>query len=196
MATIYDDIPIIVDPNEANVTDKFVGCKKIVSETNKYERETQHQLILKQQDWMLTTVEEAILKAAQNGKWSVSIPVPTEYNFYDCQQFLINAGYGVRSQGNRLILISWDEKLPVYRYLKLYEDTSLQDETEIQLTEVVTAVRYTKVDENFIKSVFPSTYAFEGQIYELNINTMIFDPNRYVDGEALYIAANYIKKTN
>lgn len=109
---IYDNIVIInKETSEEDTGNTFLGRDKITILTTEAINEQTSLLIGEQEKWMLETVENEIVKAAKDGKYSTNIIVPAGYDFIPCQQFLIKAGYSVKSTSNsRNLFVSWEPK--------------------------------------------------------------------------------------
>lgn len=105
--SIYDKITIIQGSVAEDTDTSFLGYNSILQLTKDAQQAITDQKNDEQKNWMLTEVESIIRKAAEEGKYSISINVPSQYDLIQCQSFLQKAGYEVRSQGNRNLMISW-----------------------------------------------------------------------------------------
>lgn len=208
MATIYDDIPIIQDSQEQDSESKFLGFSKISSITKETIAQNDAEKILKQKEWMLTTVENAILKAAKEGQYSTTITVPADYSFQDCLIFLTQeAHYGVRQLGNRSLSISWnDEKISgtvSYHLFEASEDGTFTHFTSFTGDNSLIISKGTEITEEFIQSNFPSVIEKHGMNFELFLDdsTDPYGPSGTHYGTIIYdngftISARYLKQQN
>lgn len=105
--SIYDEITIVQSSVAEDTDTSFLGYNSILQLTKDAQKAIIDQKNDEQKNWMLTEVESIIKKAAEEGKYSISINVPSQYDLAQCQSFLQKAGYEVRSQGNRNLMISW-----------------------------------------------------------------------------------------
>lgn len=164
MATIYDDIPIIQDPEIENTPDSFIGWAKTLSITEDAILAQRTEKELEQRNWMLTTIEETILKAANSGEYSIQIIVPINYNYEDCYTFLLKAGYDVRQQGNRSLLVSWRAEIfKIYTTYHRFDRATGSGDITYAGSETVDSItlnipKGTVITEEFIVENFPATF--------------------------------------
>jgi hypothetical protein len=82
---IYDDIIIInKETTEEDTGNTFLGRDKITTLATEAIAAQISLLRGEQEKWMLETVENEIVKAAKDGKYSTNIVVPAGYDFIPC----------------------------------------------------------------------------------------------------------------
>lgn len=106
--SIYDQITIIDTTITEDTADTFLSRNLMTTLTNEAIDSKNALKDAEQKKWILEVVEAELIKTAKEGKYSVNIIVPAEYDFISCQQFLINAGYTIKSTSNsRSLFVSW-----------------------------------------------------------------------------------------
>ena len=167
MATIYDDILVIDDETEDSA-DAFLGQGRICLLTQEAKATKDAIEVAEKQKWMLDVVETEIIKAAKEGKYSTNLIVPANYNIMEVQQFLIKAGYQVKTQSStsRNITISWDTKSVVITVnAKLY--ITKDNWTESLQTFTAHVSQGTLINKQFIIDTFKQEAEWGNMIFEL-----------------------------
>lgn len=167
MATIYDDILIVNDKAEDSA-DTFLGQGGSCLLTQETIIIQDNLRIAEQKKWLLETVESEIIKAAKEGKYSTNINIPSNYSLIDIQQFLINAGYTVKthSSTNRTIAIDWSIKMLEFTIsAKLYTS---KDTWTGQIETITNHIpQGTLVNKEFIKNTFRGQIETMNMVFEL-----------------------------
>ena len=174
MATIYDDIPVIQEPTEENSEFKFLGFSKVLALTQATIAQNDAEKVLKQKNWMLTTVEQAILKAAEEGQYSTTINVPIEYSFDDCVTFLTKeARYKVNSLGNRSFTISWNaEPLSVSTEYIFFDALTGSENIVYAGADTIDTItlsipKGTVITAEYVEKNFPAEVSYNNSTYDL-----------------------------
>lgn len=167
MATIYDNI-LIVNNKAEDAANTFLGQGGSCLLTQETITIQNNLKIAEQKKWLLETVESEIVKAAKEGKYSTNINVPSDYSLMDIQQFLIGAGYTIRTQSstNRTITIDWNIKMLEFTiHAKLY--TSKDTWTGYMETITNHIPQGTLINKEFIKNTFRDQIETMGMVFEL-----------------------------
>ena len=164
--SIYDEITIVQGSVAKDTDTSFLGYNSILQLTKDAQQAIIDQKNDEQENWMLTVVESIIKKAAEEGKYSISINVPAQYDLIQCQSFLQKAGYEVRSQGNRNLMISWYASDIAIKITPLLYD-SPQEFNQIYLDGEINLSAAKGIHITSLSDQIPTTIIFVETAYNL-----------------------------